>query len=263
MSEVKKEFKDFIETLSKEICKEVLLEDLKSIKESLDMTVSKYESVYKKNEKCNKSLEKGIAQLTNTDEKLESAIVKIDKQTERVVKATDFIENNNTQVLQKLLEKNDKLFLEYNKKVHLLNETERGVFIKMLKAAVEDRNSKFIEEIKKLIEISKIDNLLKEMSGIQQTLEQVQDKLDGNKDEETKIKRSIDNLLEDQKNNDCKQELSQLKSELNQMKEDVRNMAGKYELSMKKTNTQWMIQMSMNCILFLVIIALTFFIITA
>lgn len=262
MSEIKEEFKSFIEVLSKEICKEVLLEDLTKLQKSLDMTVSKYESIHNRNEKNSESLGKGIIQLTNTDQKLKSAMVQIDKQTEKVVKATDLIEKNNAQVLQKLSEKNDKLFLEYNKKVHALNEAEREVFIKMLKAAIEDKNSKFMQEMKGIVGTSKIDNLSKEMSMVQQKLKQVQEKLDVNKNEGSKIKKSIDNLVEEQKNNQCKNELGQLKSELNQIKEDVRDMKGKYESSMKKINTHLMIQMSMNIVLFLVIITLAFFVMT-
>lgn len=162
--DIKSEFKDFISTLSTEICREVLLEELKGINNSFEKTEKSYKTLYDNYTKNINSIKEQLAQLQSTNQKLGEFITNINNNNIKVNKALDVINGEHKIITDKIIKDNDKLFKEFSVKVKSLNTTERNEFITQLTSSMNLHSKKYMSELSNIVNGSKIEEIQKNLT---------------------------------------------------------------------------------------------------
>lgn len=164
---IKDEFKEFITALSTEICREVLLEELKQINKSFNTTEKEYRSLYKDYNENSNNIKNEFLQLRNINQKLGQFVQNVDSNNKDINKALKLINGEYKIVTDNIIKRNDELFKEFSIKVRSLNESERNEFITTLISSIDSSNKKHITELKNIvndIEINRIQNSLNSLS---------------------------------------------------------------------------------------------------
>lgn len=153
-SSIKDEFKDFISELSIEICKRVLIEDLKRLSVSFMETSDNYTSSIKE-------IKNELNQLQTTNEKLDNFVSDIDINNDRINRSLLLISGNHKKVIDNITSDNKKLFDEYSEKVQQLNRDEREKFISEISSSLNKCNEKYMSELKSMENTSSVEAILK------------------------------------------------------------------------------------------------------
>ena len=164
---IKDEFKEFITALSTELCREVLLEELKQINKSFNTTEKEYRSLYKDYNENSNNIKNEFLQLRNINQKLGQFVQNVDSNNKDINKALKLINGEYKIVTDNIIKRNDELFKEFSIKVRSLNESERNEFITTLISSIDSSNKKHITELKNIvndIEINRIQNSLNSLS---------------------------------------------------------------------------------------------------
>lgn len=163
---LKVEFKDFISTLSTDICKGVLLEELKDINKSFNETSNDYKTTSNNYTNNINGIKEQLTQLQITNKKLDGFVNNIDENNNKVNKALNLIDGSHKKVIDNIIVDNKKLFIEYSKCVQNLNSNEREQFIKELISSMDIQSKKHVAEIKNVVDGSEIKVILNEINRI-------------------------------------------------------------------------------------------------
>ena len=163
---IKNEFKDFIRTLSTEICKEVLLEEIKAINISFNETSKNYKTLSNEYTNNINGIKEQLNQLQTTNKKLNEFIININTNNDKVNKALNVVEGSHKKVIDNIMADNQKLFNEYSKKIQSLNENEKKQFISALISSMDVQSQKYLTEFKNILNGSKVEEILKSVNLI-------------------------------------------------------------------------------------------------
>ena len=154
--DIKKEFKEFINALSTEICKEVLLEELEKINSDLNTTSDKYSNLYLNyNESINKIKEE-LVTLDNATKQMKCYTSSIDLNTNKINEALELITEKQQDGLNDIIRNNSSMLSDYSIEVQKLNESERDVFINTVNSSLDKYSKKYLKELEKVISGQKL-----------------------------------------------------------------------------------------------------------
>ena len=145
-STLKDEFKEFISTLSKEICREVLEDELRNINKIFNETADRYKNIGSNYETNVNEVKKQLNQLQDINLKLDSFILNIKNNNENITNALNMINSGYKDLLKSLMEENKNMVDEYNKNFHLTNDIERDSFISKIDTLIEVKNKRHTAE---------------------------------------------------------------------------------------------------------------------
>ena len=212
---VQQEFESLIKTLTTEISKEVLIEDLKSIRESYQNTHKDYAKVYQdytrevgtmKNQLLDFGKYSKVA-LKHTDE-----LIVLNQNTTTTIRKLDealkTVKVNQEAVFNLIFQQNENLFERYKDKVSKLNQDEEQRLIKAIQSELleaETRVSSLNSDIKKMLletEYNK-QKVLEEILDTNEKLAQsYQNKIKAFNDKETvSFFKSLDSFISDKMKN--------------------------------------------------------------
>lgn len=178
MSEkIKQEFKEYIRVLSNEICKEVLLEELKKISASFTTTNTNYNTLYTKYDASVKEIRKEVSTIHETNNKLTSFIDTVDSNSKKIDSGLKLINGEYKNVIESLMTDNNKLLSEYSEKVQSLNEHQRKIFMTELIKNINIQTEQLSESIKDTINLDKIQAIITNTKIINDKLEKIQNNI--------------------------------------------------------------------------------------
>lgn len=196
-NDIKSEFKEFISTLSTEICKQVLLEELKEINNSFEKTEESYKALYNNYTKNINSIKDQLAQLQSTNQKLEEFITNINNNNINVNKALNVINGEHKIITDKIIKDNNKLFNEFSDKVSSLNETERYEFITQLTSSMNSYSKKYMIELSNIVNGSKIENIKDNLSLVSNKINKINNDVNGIASKIYNSEKTIISLVKD------------------------------------------------------------------
>ena len=188
---LKTEFKDFISTLTTDICKGVLLEDLKAINESFNETSNNYKTISTNYTNNIKDIKEQLTQFQTTNKKLDGFVSNIDTNNDRVNKALNIIEGSHKKVIDNIIVDNKKSLDEYSKSVQSLNVNERKQFISELTSSININNKNHIVEIKDALDGSEIKAILNDINKVSNNINSMTNKMNSIEAQVKEIKNSL------------------------------------------------------------------------
>lgn len=163
---VKNEFKEFINTLSTEICKEVLLEDLKRINDSFNNTEKSYQIVCNKYTENITSIKKELSKLEDNNKKIDDFVKTIDSNSKNVNEALNIINGRHQEVITNIIKNNNNVYSQYSKNVQKLNDTERAKFISEMSLSINLHTQNYINYLTEVIDECKFKEIANNMSSL-------------------------------------------------------------------------------------------------
>lgn len=167
---IKNEFKGFVNELSTEICKKVLLEELKKINSSFDETEKNYKSLYFNYSSNINNIKDQLMQLKNNTKALELFINSIEKNNDKVDKALSLINGKHNKVIEDIIRQNNIFLTEYSNKIHVLNTEERNKFIYQLTLSLDKSCQKYTEKFKNSLNGINVEDVYENTITISDTL---------------------------------------------------------------------------------------------
>jgi uncharacterized protein YlxP (DUF503 family) len=196
---VKNEFKDFINTLSTEICKQVLVDDMKKINEEFNKTSKNYKTLSNEYSNNINGIKEQFNQVQNTNRLLNQFVVNMNNNANSVNTALDVIAGSHRKVIDKILEDNQKLLNLYSTKIQSLNEKQKEQFISALVSSQQSQSEKYLAELKQLVDGNRTNKILEDIDIIASKIETVYSKVKQNEntilDVETKILNQWDKKM--------------------------------------------------------------------
>lgn len=183
---IKSEFKEFINVLSKEICKEVLLEDMKTINTSFNTTVNECKEINEEYNKNLKEVEKELNNIITTRKDLNIFIEESRRNNEKLDNSLNEVNIKNEKIRNSIINENNRIFNDYIKKIKTLNEEEKFKLITEIKKAIEVESKKYILNLKSELTNVKVLEILEDLQN-----EAFKTKIANNKLEETINKLDI------------------------------------------------------------------------
>ena len=178
-NEIKNEFKDFITTLSTEICKEVLLEELKKVNTSLNSKSKEYDELYDKYKFSIEEIKQELSKLDNANKSMSNFTNSINENSKIVNESLKIIKIGQEKSLEK-----------YKADIHKLNATERNEFINSLNTNLSEYSKKYKDELSTIINGSKMNQTLENTEDINKSLKSVNMQIN-------LVKSNIDKLAKD------------------------------------------------------------------
>ena len=169
-NDIKNEFKDFITTLSTEICKEVLLEELEKINTSLNNTSTKYNKLYDNYKSSIEQIKQELSKLDNANKNMSFFTNSINENSKVVNESLGIIKNAQEKVLEDIIGKNEKALEKYKVDIQKLNLDERNEFISVLKLSLNESSKKYINELSDIINGSKMNQTLSNTRDIKNSI---------------------------------------------------------------------------------------------
>lgn len=169
-NDIKNEFKDFIATLSTEICKEVLLEELEKINTSLNNTSTKYNKLYDNYKSSIEQIKQELSKLDNANKNMSFFTNSINENSKVVNESLGIIKNAQEKVLEDIIGKNEKALEKYKVDIQKLNLDERNEFISVLKLSLNESSKKYINELSDIINGSKMNQTLSNTRDIKNSI---------------------------------------------------------------------------------------------
>lgn len=157
---IKKEFKSFISELSTDICKEVLLEDLKIISLSFQELLDLFQSQ-------NKVLKCENRDFKRTVDNLEKSIKSVDRFSDALMKnnrniydSLKFFKSDYKEFVNYIIDENQKLLEEYRTDIAKINDEERQKLLSEISKSMEETNKKYNTRFEEIFEKNNITKLL-------------------------------------------------------------------------------------------------------
>ncbi|MRN24741.1 hypothetical protein EAI30_08950 [Romboutsia ilealis] len=169
-NEIKNEFKDFIATLSTEICKEVLIEELENINTSLNNTSEKYDKLYENYKLSIGQITQELSRLDNSTKTMNSFTNSINLNSKAVNESLAIIKNGQEKSLQDILNKNTNALEKYKTDIQKLNANERNEFIMLLNKNLNEYSKKYMNELANIVNGSKMNQTLENTNEINKLL---------------------------------------------------------------------------------------------
>jgi archaellum component FlaC len=190
---LKTEFKDFISTLTTDICKGVLLEDLKAINDSFNETSINYKTISTNYANNIKDIKEQFTQFQTTNKKLDGFVSNVDANNDRVNKALNIIEGSHKKVIDNIIVDNKKSFDEYSKSVQSLNVNERKQFISELTSSININSKNHMAELKDALDGSEIKAILNDINKVSNNINSMTNKMNSVESQIKEIKNSLNN----------------------------------------------------------------------
>lgn len=259
-NDIKSEFKEFISTLSTEICKQVLLEELKEINNSFEKTEESYKTLYNNYTKNINSIKDQLEQLQSTNQKLGDFIANINNNSINVNKALDVINGEHKVITDKIIKDNNKLFNEFSDKVSSLNETERYEFITQLTSSMNAHSKKYMIELSNIVNGSKIENIRDNLSLVLTKINKINNDVNGivskvHNSEKTIISSVKENILENEINLTTKIQVTN--SKIDTISNELNNKISVLSDKINKSNNIIIVLASVIIVLCIVLIIRT------
>lgn len=162
---IKSEFKEFINVLSKEICKEVLLEDMKTINTSFNTTVNECKEINEEYNKNLKEVEKELNNIITTRKDLNIFIKESRRNNEKLDHSLNEVNIKNEKIRNSIINENNRIFNDYIKKIKTLNEEEKFKLITEIKKAIEVESKKYILNLKSELTNVKVLEILEDLQN--------------------------------------------------------------------------------------------------
>ncbi|WWU64272.1 hypothetical protein QJR26_14725 [Clostridium baratii] len=162
---IKSEFKEFINVLSKEICKEVLLEDMKTINTSFNTTVNECKGINEEYNKNLKEVEKELNNIITTRKDLNIFIKESRRNNEKLDHSLNEVNIKNEKIRNSIINENNRIFNDYIKKIKTLNEEEKFKLITEIKKAIEVESKKYILNLKSELTNVKVLEILEDLQN--------------------------------------------------------------------------------------------------
>ena len=196
--EIKNEFEGFISTLTKEICKEVLLEELKSINTSFDKSITKYNELNKENFLIIDKIKDESCKLKNVKKDFQNIINIINDNNHNMNEGLTIINKDRKKFIEDFTLNSNKLFEKYNKDIEALNVNERKVFIDSINSQIDKNTKKYVEDLNEAINGTKIEETLKSLDEACQKMLSTQYQITVSTNTISKIEREISDRVEKQ-----------------------------------------------------------------
>lgn len=196
--EIKNEFEGFISTLTKEICKEVLLEELKSINTSFDKSITKYNELNKENFLIIDKIKDESCKLNNVNKDFQNIINIINDNNHNMNEGLTIINKDRKKFIEDFTLNSNKLFEKYNKDIEALNVNERKVFIDSINSQIDKNTKKYVEDLNEAINGTKIEETLKSLDEACQKMLSTQYQITVSTNTISKIEREISDRVEKQ-----------------------------------------------------------------
>lgn len=170
-NEIKNEFKDFISTLSTEICKEVLLEELENINTSFENTSNKYSDLYKNYKNNIEQIKEELIKLDDTNKTINNYTLSLNSNTSKIDEALNIINKGQEKSLENIIKNNTKALSKYSTDIQNLNKSERDAFIKSLNLSLSEHSENYIKKLKEVFNGSDIKKFFKNTEDIIKNLD--------------------------------------------------------------------------------------------
>lgn len=189
-NEIKNEFKDFITTLSTEICKEVLIEELEKINNALNNTSTKYNQLYDNYKLSIEQIKQELSRLDNATKNMTGFTNSINLNSKAVNESLAIIKNGQEKSLQDILNKNTNALEKYKTDIQKLNVNERNEFIMLLNKNLNEHSKKYMNELANIVNGSKMNQTLEKAEEINKSLKLTNSQIG-------LVKSNIDKLAKD------------------------------------------------------------------
>ena len=181
---LQEEFKEFIQELTIEICKEVLLERMQDLYSSFSNLKEKYNDLYTNTEIQTNNLKIQLKQLDKDIETVNIFSTTIEKNNEIITKALRNIHQDNKKVIENIINNKNSMMREYRNKIQIVDATERNKFLKQFEICMENN---VYQAVKKFEEIL-YDQLLKD---IKEELDIIKEELDIINENQQKVQSEL------------------------------------------------------------------------
>ena len=188
--DIKNEFKEFIATLSTEICKEVLLEELEKVNTSLNNTSAKYDKLYDDYRLSIEQITQELSRLDNTSKSMNSFTNSINANSKAVNESLAIIKIGQEKSLENILNKNANALEKYKKDIQKLNTVERNEFIRSLNSNLNEHSKKYMDELSNIVNGSKMNQTLANTEQINKSIKSTNTQI-------SLVKSNIDKLAKD------------------------------------------------------------------
>ena len=264
--EIKNEFKEFISTLSTEICKEVLLDELSKINISLNSTSNKYNELYINYESSINKIKDELSKLDNANNNMNNFTNSINSNSKAITEALDMINKDQKMAFDEIIKKNSSALSTYKTDIQKINKIERDEFIRALKTNINDHSKKYTEELSKLVNGSKMNQTLSNTEEINSSIESLNQKansLDGRitkiykdiiKDNEEKYKKLDKNITKISLDTS-----TELKKDISVSKDELSNNIRSIEKSLKEEfDSKYKVIIGLNIAILIMLIVIFF-----
>lgn len=184
-NEIKNEFKEFISTLSTEICKEILLEELEKVNTSLNDTSIKYDKLYANYKLSIEQIKNELNVLDNASKNIDKFTKSINSNSKAVNESLALVKVGQDKSLKHILNENSNALEKYKVDIQKLNNSERNEFIGLLNSNLNESSKKYVNEISKMVNGSKMNQTLLNTEEINTSIKSANSKI-------SLIKSSID-----------------------------------------------------------------------
>lgn len=189
-NEIKNEFKDFITTLSTEICKEILIEELKNINTSFKGTSEKYDKLYENYKFSIGQIKQELSRLDNSTKTIDSFTNSINLNSKLVNESLSMIKNGQEKSLQDIINKNTNALEKYKTDIQKLNANERNEFIMLLNQNLNEYSQKHMNELANIVNGSKMNQTLENTEKVNKSIGLTNSQI-------SLVKNNIDKLSKD------------------------------------------------------------------
>lgn len=255
--EIKNEFKEFISTLSTEICREVLLEELKKVNNSFNQTSNIYKTISNSYIESINSIKEQLIQLQATNKKLNEFTTSTNINNEKIKKALEVIDGSHKKVIDNILSDNKKIFELYSKNIQAINEKERNTFISALVKSLNTESQKYISELKNIVNGSKIEGISKSVELVFKKVDSLEKTLNDTKKD---IKVSEDNIIDELGtkihiiDNKIAEQINQVNNKISNMSDLMDNKIENISVELSKKNSIIIVLISIVLVLSAVIV---------
>lgn len=166
-SEIKTEFKDFVKLLTEEICKEVLLEDLKQIHGSFSDMSDNYKAISEEYKVTGIKYKENITEVKDqlkrldvSNSKLDQFITETTDNNNKVEQALTMIHSEHKSILHTIAQDSKNVLNNYREEIKLLTERERKVFIAELVRGLNEESQSYLVQLGSLLNINRLECML-------------------------------------------------------------------------------------------------------
>lgn len=145
--EIKLEFEAFIRELSTEICKEVLLDELKKIHGSFRETAVSYETLTRAFDAQLNTVKTELASFGKETGHITSAVAALDRDSQSVKEALSYVKEGNDRAMEQIGGRYDALFQTYQDEIRALNEQERVALLSELRVGLADAGEAYVSRL--------------------------------------------------------------------------------------------------------------------
>lgn len=168
--DLRAEFEEFISTLTTQICKDVMLEDLKTIHNSFSDLSIDYKNINQNYTKNINGISNEFMELRRTNTSLNTVTSSIDTNSNLINKSLETLEGKHRIIIDSIMNDTKQQFNEYNLKIQKLNEEERIKFQRMMATTINQEFNKSIVAFNSKLDNFKVDDILIKQNAVHDSI---------------------------------------------------------------------------------------------